>query len=267
MGVMAKSCKGKEIGSDTETDGVLAKPPEWRDDFLHAADVMEDVMIGRGMESFAPLTPSDFTIGRLTPQTMFSRKVKEILIGQGYQERIYNYVGSYRDLVEKMYSAVVTDDTTNNKDIINQRIIHIANPMTENYEYVRDSVLACLLESESVSAAAYPHKIFEVGKVAFKNDAENTGTSTRQYAGFLTSAPNVNFNTMAASVQNLFYYISRDYTLAESDDPRFISGRAAQILYQGKAVGVFGEIHPAVLEAWNITMPCAGAEVDLDLLL
>ena len=150
----------------------------------------------------------------------------------GYQEMIYNYLGSRKDLVENMRGD-------------GNRIIRISNPMTENYEYVRDSVLASLMASESVSGhSAYPHQIFEIGKVAFRDDTENYGTSTRQYAGFLHADKDVNFNTVAGQLQTLFYYLSREYDVKESEDPRFIPGRAAAILYQGKKIGVFGEVHP-----------------------
>jgi phenylalanyl-tRNA synthetase beta chain len=158
-----------------------------------------------------------------------------------------------------------------------KKIVQIANPMTENYEFVRDSVLASLLASESQSAhAAYPHKIFETGKVVIKSVDENYGVATRQYLGALhvdTSGQNAaNFNTMAAELQTLFYYLKRDYEVRESRDARFIPGRAAQIIYRGKDgdeknVGVFGEVHPQVLENWGISAPCAACEIDLDSLL
>jgi phenylalanyl-tRNA synthetase beta chain len=254
--------KGREAAGE-KREGVRVWPPEYRNDFLHAADVVEDVMIGRGLDSFKPERPRDFTVGRLTPITMFSRKVKEILLGMGYQEMIYNYLGSRKDLVENMRGD-------------GSRIIRISNPMTENYEYVRDSVLASLLMSESVSGhSVYPHRIFEIGKAVCRNPEENYGISTRQYAGFLHAGGDANFNTAAGQIQALFYYISREYEVDErsgtftgkTDDPRFIPGRAALIRYKGKAAGVFGEIHPEVLENWGITVPCTAAEIDLDTLL
>ena len=259
MGVRAAAAcdieKGKADKGAEKTPGVRAWPPEYRNDFLHAADIAEDVMIGRSLNSFKPQRPGDFTVGRLTPITLFSRQVKEILVGMGYQEMIYNYLGSRRDLVEKMRGD-------------GSRIIRISNPMTENYEYVRDSVLASLMASESVSGhSVYPHRIFEIGKVAFLNDAENYGTSTRQYAGFLHAGADANFNTIAGQLQTLFYYLSREYEVEESDDPRFIPGRAAAVLYRGQKAGVFGELHPEALENWGVTVPCTAGEIDLDILL
>jgi phenylalanyl-tRNA synthetase beta chain len=255
MGVRAEKTVSAERGETLQTEGVLAWPPEYRNDFLHAADVAEDVMIGRGLSSFTPERPRDFTIGRLTPITLFSRRIREIMIGMGYQEMIYNYLGSYRDLVERMRGD-------------GGRILRIANPMTENYEYVRDSVLASIMASESVSGhSVYPHRIFEIGKVAFRDPGENYGSRTRQFLGLAHTARDANFNTAAGQLQTLFYYISREYDVEESADPRFIPGRAASILYRGERIGVFGEIHPQVLENWGLAMPGVAAEIDLDALL
>jgi len=256
MGVKAEKAKASERGFEKagSTEGVRAWPPEYRNDFLHAADVMEDVMIGRSLKSFKPERPADFTVGRLSPITLFSRQVKEILLGMGYQEMIYNYLGSRKDLVDNMRGD-------------GKKIIRIFNPMTENYEYVRDSILASLMESESISGrSVYPHKIFEVGKVAWLDDAENYRSVTRQFAGFLHAGADANFNTAAAELQTLFYYLFREYEVEEASDPRFIPGRAAAVIYSGKQIGVFGEIHPEALENWGITVPCTAGEIDLDAL-
>jgi phenylalanyl-tRNA synthetase beta chain len=258
MGVRAESATALEKGQspgEKAAEGVRAWPPEYRNDFLHAADVMEDVMIGHGLASFTPLRPRDFTVGRLTPVTLYSRRIKGIMTGMGYQEMIYNYLGSRRDLVERMRGD-------------GGDIIRISNPMTENYEYLRDSILASLLASESVSGhSAYPHRIFETGKVAFRKPAENYGAVTRQYLGFLHGDRDANFNTAAGQLQTLFYYLAREYELEECSDGRFIPGRAAAIFYQGKRIGVFGEIHPEVLENWGLTVPCTAAEIDIEALL
>ncbi|MDR2551545.1 MAG: phenylalanine--tRNA ligase subunit beta [Treponema sp.] len=256
MGVRAEAAEDTERGGNTKPGpGVRAWPPEYRNDFLHAADVMEDIMMGRGLSSFKPERPRDFTVGRLTPLTIWSRRIKEIMAGLGYQEMIYNYLGSRKDLVERM-----------NGD--GSRIIRISNPMTENYEYVRDSVLASLMQSEAVSGhAAYPHRIFETGKIARLDAGTNEGSVTRQYLGFLHAGTEANFNTVAAELQTLFYYLARDYGVEESADPRFIPGRAAAIRYGGTALGVFGELHPQVLENWGVAVPCTACELDAEALL
>jgi phenylalanyl-tRNA synthetase beta chain len=228
--------------------------PEYRNDFLHPVDIVEDVMIGHGLENFAPELPNDSTVGRITGEETFARKVKEIMVGLGFQEMMYNYLGSKREYIDNMH-------------VDGSDYIQIANPMSENYEYVRPSVIPSLLESESVSGhAVYPHQIFEVGKVAFLDDTDNSGTTTRNYLGFLGASSDMGFNQLSSQISTLFYFLNREYVMQEIADPRFIDGRCGKLVSKGVEVGIFGEVHPAVLESWGITMPTVACEIDLDLL-
>ena len=47
-----------------------------------------------------------------------------------------------------------------------------------------------------------------------------------------------------------------------SDQPSFHPGRQASLLCNGVPVGVFGEIHPLVAEAYDIPGPVVAAELD-----
>lgn len=230
-------------------------PPPYRNDFLHEVDVIEDVMIGIGIDYFKPIRPKDFTVGQLSDVTIFSRKAKELMVGLGYQEMIFNYLGSKKDYIDKM-------------NLKADRVIEILNPMSENYQFVRPSIISSLLRAESGSAnAIFPHKIFEIGKVAFLEPSENTGTKTIQSLGFMTAANGANFNSMASEVSALLYYLNHKYEVKEADDPRFIPGRQAAVIIDGKQVGIFGEIHPQVLENWQISVPCAAGELNLEALM
>ncbi|MCF7953531.1 MAG: phenylalanine--tRNA ligase subunit beta [Spirochaetales bacterium] len=250
-----QALKRMGIYSIVDDEAVYITVPEYRNDFLHAVDIVEDIMIGRGMENHEPIMPNTFTLGRLTPEEEFSRKVKDIMIGLGYQEMMYNYLGSKKDYIDKMRST-------------GEGIVQIANPMSENYEFVRNSIMPALLESESVSGnAVYPHEIFEIGKVAFLEPSENSGTATRNYLGFMAADSDMGFNQLNSHVSAVLFYMQRDYKLKESVDPRFIPGRAAEVFCGGKRAGVFGEIHPEVLENWGIQMPTAICELDLDIIM
>ncbi|HNY22404.1 MAG TPA: phenylalanine--tRNA ligase subunit beta, partial [Treponemataceae bacterium] len=251
----------ERMGNEVETSGdtVTIWPPEYRNDFLHEVDIIEDVMMGKEIGFFKPSKPRDFTIGRLTPLTLFSRKAKSLMVGLGYQEMIFNYLGSGKDYIEKMNIA----DSSAGK-----KVIEISNPMTENYQFVRPSILPSLLSAEAPSGnAAYPHRIFEIGKVAYLEDSENTGTRTRQHLGFLSASSDANFNEAASQVASLLYYLDHDYSVVDSDDPRFIHGRQASIMIKGKAIGIFGELHPQVLENWTIGTPCVAGELDIEELM
>ncbi len=242
------------ITTSIEGDEIRIKVPEYRNDFLHSVDIIEDIMMGRGMDSFDPIMPSDSTVGRISPEEEFARGAKDILIGLGFQEMIYNYLGSHKDYIERM-------------DITGDKLIQILNPMTENYEYVRGSIIPSMLNSESVSGnAVYPHNIFEIGKVAFLDFEDNSGTVTKNALGFMSADRNEGFNQVSSNVSAIFYYLNKEYELVELDDPRFIKGRSAQIIYNGENVGIFGEVSPQVLENWGIQMPATCCEIDLDIL-
>ncbi|MFP3960061.1 MAG: phenylalanine--tRNA ligase subunit beta [Spirochaetaceae bacterium] len=246
------------VSAQAENGAVTAYPPPYRNDFLHPVDVVEDVMIGLGMDSFEPARPSEFTVGRLSEAETFSRQVKDIMVGLGYQEMIFNYLGSYREFVERMYPEEAREEVL-------AEFVKVSNPLSENYEYVRHSIIPHLLSAESVSAnATYPHLIFETGKVVRRDARENYGSRTINALGFLTADAEADFNRINSHVSALMYYLGYDHSLRETSDPRFTPGRAAEIVVNGVAVGVFGEIHPRALESWGIQMPCAAGEVDMD---
>ena len=238
-----------------EGDCLTLTPPAYRNDFLHEVDIIEDVMMGKTVEFFEPETPREFTIGRLSPVTLLSRKIKSLMVGFGYQEMIFNYLGSKKDYIDRM-------------NIDGAAVIEIANPMSENYQFVRPSIIPSLLSAETVSGnAVYPHRIFETGKIAYLAPEENTGTRTRQSLGFLTVNQDANFNEAASLIAGLLYYLQMDYAVCETHDPRFIEGRQAGVLANGKQIGIFGELHPQVLENWSVTAPAFAGELDIESIL
>lgn len=270
----------KLMGNNVEVQGdaVTVKPAPYRNDFLHAVDVIEDVMIGRGMDSFEAEMPRDFTVGRLSPEEELARKVKSLMVGLGFQEMIFNYLSSAREFIHKMdptASSQVTPEAAEAADrariaAAKDRVLRIMNPMSENFEFVRPSILPSLLGAEAVSGnAVYPHAIFEVGKTAVPDEHENYGSRTINSLGLLYADAKAGFNQISSVVAALFYYLSFEYKPEVSEDPRFIPGRAVAIRdpETGADLGVFGEVHPGVLENWGITVPCTAAELDLDRLM
>ena len=245
----------RKMGNTVTVKGttITVSPPEYRNDFLHAVDAIEEIMIGRGMDTFSPVMPRDFTVGRVSETEEYGRRVREIMIGLGYQEMIYGYLGSRKDIVERM--CVDGADA-----------IEIANPMAESFDTVRNSILPNLLGSEAESAhATYPHRIFEIGKIVLRDPKMNEGSRTYNSLGFLIADREAGFNEVDAHVLALFYYLSVEPKLSPVEDPRFIPGRAAAISVGGRRVGIIGEVHPRVLSNWGIEMPCAAAEIHLDL--
>ena len=238
---------------DEDTLEVLIAP--YRNDYLHPCDIAEDVMIAQGLSSFEASTPQDFTIGRLLPSTTLARKVKKLLIGMGYEELIFNYLGSGDDYIKKM-------------DVSSDNVLELVNPISESYQFVRPSILPSLLSAESSSqTASYPHKIFEIGKIAYINDSAENGNSTLDSLCFLTAEGSCSYNSIASEVASLLYYLGLEYKVEETSDNRFIKGRCALIKQGDLNIGIAGELSPQVLQNWGITMPCVACELDLNAIM
>ncbi len=52
--------------------------------------------------------------------------------------------------------------------------------------------------------------------------------------------------------------------MKSSDDPALFPGRRADVLLNGVKIGVFGIVHPTVLDNYKIPFPCSVVELDLE---
>jgi phenylalanyl-tRNA synthetase beta chain len=49
-----------------------------------------------------------------------------------------------------------------------------------------------------------------------------------------------------------------------SADPTYFDGRCAEINVNGIAIGRFGVIHPNVIIAFGLTLPCSAVEISIE---
>jgi phenylalanyl-tRNA synthetase beta chain len=63
------------------------------------------------------------------------------------------------------------------------------------------------------------------------------------------------------------YYLDRPFTLEPLVHPSFLDGRVGKIVSQGRAIGLLGEVHPEVLEQWQIGVPAVALELEIDRLV
>lgn len=228
-------------------------PPAHRDDILHPVDVVEDIAIARGYSSFAPEMPSQFTVGALSPIERYADRVRELLVGQGFQETMANILTSRHDVVERMGGGRSGDG-----------LVEVDNPMVETFAVLRPNLLASLLRVESASSkAVYPHRVFEVGEAASIDPSSEVGCRTEVRAAALIAHAEAAFSEAHAALESLAYAMGVSYHLDPTPHPSFIEGRAGAIVVDDRPIGVIGEVSPAVLEAWGIGMPCAVLDLSL----
>jgi phenylalanyl-tRNA synthetase beta chain len=267
----------RHFGLDVDESGadLAVTTQAYRADYLHAVDAIEDFAISRGYESFTPRLPEEFTIGSLAPATSFADVIRDRMIGVGFEEAIGNILTSVEELRAR---CLLEEEGQDCRPLSGPRMVRIQNVMNLNYSVVRDWLLPTLLEVESHSSGAlYPHRVFEVGEVCRWDREANLASVTKQHLGALVADHRVGFSETQKYLHALLHTLGLafasqgdGYRLVLSEHPSFIPGRAAWIEVhvgeRSERVGLLGEIHPGVLEAWGIYCPAGAFEIDLALL-
>lgn len=240
---------GYQVKATRQT--VSVKLPAFRNDLMHVMDVAEDVAITRGYDSFSPIMPQTFTVGTLSEQEQTSDRLRDLLVGFGFQEMFSNILASRQEFIERMRLT----------DTEYESLVEVDNIMSLTYSCLRPSILPCLLRVEALSPRVfYPHLLFEAGEVARVDEEADVGSRTVLSLAAISAHPGANFSEMHSYLDLLMYYMAWPYDLEPVSHPSFLEGRVGQIRCRGQMIGYIGEFHPEVLEAWQIAMPTSGFE-------
>jgi len=229
--------------------------PCYRTDIMHAMDLVEDIAIAYRYDRFNPEIPNISTIGEEDELEMFTKTLRNFLVGYGLQEVVTFMLTNKENLYKKMRME--------EKDVI-----ETANPKTEEYCIIRNWLLPSLMEVLWRNRhREYPQNIFEIGDVIELAPLSETGAKTMRRLGIIMCYSKANFSEMKSLVESVLNNLDiNDYKLEESNLPCFIPGRAAKIVIKNRDLGRFGEIHPEVISNWELEMPAAACEICVDLL-
>jgi phenylalanyl-tRNA synthetase beta chain len=259
---------GQELGAKTVTQAleaygydvsagkrtIKAKLPPFRHDLMHPMDVVEDVAISEGYGAFAPVMPAQFTVGGLSRIEQTSDRARELMVGLGFQEIISNILGS-----PEHYRAAMRIEGTEWG-----RMVEVDNAMAVTFSCLRQWMLPSLLRVEAASSRAfYPHRLFEAGDVAIPDPAHVLRSRTDTVLGAVIAHATAHFSEIHSCLDVLFYHLSKEYSLEAVPHPSFLEGRAGRIMVANKPVGIIGEVHPEVLERWQIAVPVVSFDVNL----
>ena len=249
----ALTAYGYRVGS--ARGAVTVKLPPYRNDVMHAVDVVEDVAISKGYGEFAPIMPSQFTVGGLSRVEQVSDRIRDIMVGLGFQEIISNILTSRQELCERMRLGTTPWS----------QLVEVDNAMSQSFSCLRQWITPSLLRVESASTRVfYPHRLSEVGEIAVCDPSDPQGARTVMALGALIAHAGANFSEIHSCLDLLLFYLDYPYTLEPVSHPSFLEGRAGRIVSNGRAIGVIGELHPEVLEQWQIGMPAVVFELEVD---
>jgi len=246
---MAGLLQKMRFGAETDgADTVMVQIPCYRADIMHDWDLFEDVAIAYGYDRIIAEPPATFTVGKPHPVQVQAELVREIFCGLGYLEvmpfTLTNQEVMYRCMQRPEHPGVL-------------RVMH---PISIENTMVRTGLLPLLLEFLALNRhRELPQRLFTVGDVV-----ENC--ITHQQAAGVSTHPEADFSEAYATADALLHDLSLHYTTEESADPAFIDGRRADIIVGTRTIGIFGEIHPAVLNGFELEHPVAAFEIDLRVL-
>ena len=226
-------------------DKVKVQVPCYRADIMHDWDLFEDVAIAYGYDRIQDLPPETFTVGKPHPVQVYAALAREAFCGLGYLE--------------------VMPFTLTNEDVLYRKmqrpehpgVLRVMHPISIENTVVRTDLLPLLLEFLTLNRhRELPQRLFTVGDVV-------DSCLTYQQAAGVSIHRDADFSEAFASADAVLHELSIDYSVKESADQAFIEGRRADIIVAGKKAGVFGEIHPAVLNAFDLEHSVAAFEIDL----
>jgi phenylalanyl-tRNA synthetase beta chain len=225
--------------------------PAYRQDIMHQADIVEDMIVAYGYNNITPEIPRIPTIGGASPIEVFTGRVASLMVGLGCQE-ILSYTLTNRDaLFRKM-------------NIPEERVVEIENTVSSTWSVFRNRLVPGLLDFLSRNKHVdYPQKIFEVGDAVIPDSTKETRARNVRHLAFAVSDGNAGYENAVSALHALMAGLGTKYSLKRVSHPSFIAGRAAKIHAAGRDIGLVGEIHPAVLEKWEIDNPVAVFEVGL----
>jgi len=243
---MAVLLRKMRYGAAPAKEGMVrVEVPCYRSDIMHDWDLFEDVAIAYGYEQFAAGISPTFAIGKPHPVNSIGSLVRQVITGLGFIE-VIPFTLSNEEVMFIRMQRTVPDD-----------VLRILHPITEDHTLLRTDLLPLLLEILQLNRhRELPQRIFCVGDVV-------RGVETSQKAAWVSIHPAADFTEAYAHADAICRELVLPFTVRESEDPAFIDGRRGDILVSGKPAGVFGEIHPAVLNAFELEHSIAAMELDL----
>lgn len=241
---------------ELENGRVKLRYPAFRDDIMHARDILEDVLIAYGYNEIEPEEPKLAVQGRGEDFEDFITAIRELMAGFGLQEVMTFNLTNREAQFERMNLKGPLFPAG--------ELVEIENPVSMKWSALRSWLLPSLMDFLSQNThEEYPQRLFEVGKATLTDESRETKTVSEDRLAVALAHPRVTFTEAKEILDGLMRHLGFDYTLEELEHPSFIPGRSGKVVVEGKEIGIIGEVHPLVLENWGVEMPVAGFEVAL----
>ena len=242
-----------------EVAALTVAVPTWRLDVTREIDLIEEIARIYGYDRFENTLPGFVGAVTISPETLKEQKLREALLGLGYNEAI-------------SLSFIAREDAA---EFSNAEAVAIANPLSETAAVMRTSLVPSMLQmlAYNLNRGNADVRLFELGNI-YEKTGERTAEHPRLCIGASGAAitPDVHqagraysFFDLKGDVETLLgeFACAALYFDPHSAD-YFHPGRSARAVLDGKTVARLGQLHPQVAAARKIKQDVFVAEIDLD---
>ena len=261
---------GLELVGSEDNERLSFQIPSHRGDLEREVDLVEEVARLHGYERLPSTLPASSSVGKAhTPTLGWASQVRDTLAGCGLSEAIN-------------YSFISADDLACcrlGEDHPLGRSIPLQNPLSAEMAVMRTTLLPSLLRGCALNASrrVESYRVFELSQAFFPGSGDTGAEERGRVSGVLMGFLEEHLWSEAADPPDFFDVKGVVETLCEAlrvplehwqpaDHPTFHPLRAATPVSGGASLGVVGEIHPAVVKAFNLPEAVVAFELDAEAL-
>ena len=236
-------------------DGMI-QVPSWRPDLRVMADIAEEVARYYGYNNIeTTLMRGATTMGGYSDEQKLENAAGAAARALGYSEIItYSFV-----------SPASFDAIRIPADSPLRKTVKLVNPLGEDTSIMRTVILPSMLDilSRNFAFKNKGVKLYEIGKIYLPVDGQKLPDEPKRMI-FGTYGEHENFFTLKGEIDALLDQLNVHPAtyIADTKNPSYHPGRCADIVIDGKKLGVIGQIHPLVAEGYGISGEVYVAELD-----
>ncbi|MCH5342608.1 MAG: phenylalanine--tRNA ligase subunit beta [Acetatifactor sp.] len=233
--------------------------PSFRQDLIGIADLAEEVARFYGYDKIPTTLPSgEATTGKLTYKMRIESKARDMA----------EYCGFSQAMTYSFESPKVFDKLRMSPEDKLRQTVTISNPLGEDFSVMRTISLNGMLTSLATNYNRRNKnvKLYELGNIYLPKSLPVTDYPDERMQFTLGSYGDGNFFTMKGVVEEFLESVGmkdkKEYD--PNAGKNFLHpGRQALIKYRGTEVGYLGEVHPEVLDNYDIGTKAYVAVIDI----
>ena len=236
-------------------DGMI-QVPSWRPDLRVMADIAEEVARYYGYNNIeTTLMRGATTMGGYSDEQKLENAAGAAARALGYSEII-----TYSFVSPSSFDAIRVP-----ADSPLRKTVKLVTPLGEDTSIMRTVILPSMLDilSRNFAFKNKGVKLYEIGKIYLPVEGEKLPNEPKRMI-FGTYGEHENFFTLKGEVDALLEQLNVHPAtyVADTKNPSYHPGRCADIMIDGKKLGVIGQIHPLVAEGYGISGEVYVAELD-----